>query len=91
MVHAYCGQTFGTTGPLWYREGMAQLMTSGGTRSRGMEFPPEILECLTPDQKQSLADVVSSGQQRPTAVRFVRRQSRSTRRLGRTRSGQPME
>ncbi len=24
-VHAYCGQTFGTTGPLWYSEGMAEM------------------------------------------------------------------
>ena len=24
-VHAYCGQTFGRTGPLWYSEGMAEL------------------------------------------------------------------
>ena len=33
-VHAYCGQTFGTTGPLWYAEGMAELaqyrLPSGG-------------------------------------------------------------
>ena len=27
-----------------------------------MDFPPEILECLTPDKKQSLADIVGSGQ-----------------------------
>jgi hypothetical protein len=24
-VHAYCGQTFGTTGPVWYSEGMAEM------------------------------------------------------------------
>ena len=24
-VHAYCGQTWGTAGPLWYAEGMAEL------------------------------------------------------------------
>lgn len=24
-VHAYCGQTFGKTGPLWYSEGMAEM------------------------------------------------------------------
>lgn len=24
-VHAYCGQTFGRTGPLWYAEGMAEM------------------------------------------------------------------
>lgn len=24
-VHAYCGQTFGRTGPLWYSEGMAEM------------------------------------------------------------------
>ncbi len=50
VVHAYCGQTFGTTGPLWYREGMAQLMTSDGAGSPAMNFPPEILESLTAGQ-----------------------------------------
>ena len=34
VVHAYCGQTFGTTGPLWYREGMAQLLTCGQDNDR---------------------------------------------------------
>ncbi|HTI51426.1 MAG TPA: hypothetical protein VL475_10760, partial [Planctomycetaceae bacterium] len=24
-VHAYCGQTFGRTGPVWYSEGMAEM------------------------------------------------------------------
>ena len=62
VAHAYCGQSFGTTGPLWYREGMAQLLTCGQDRSHGMDFPPEILECLTVEKKQSLADVVRSGQ-----------------------------
>jgi hypothetical protein len=62
VVHAYCGQTFGTNGPLWYREGMAQLLSSGGDLSRGMDFPPEILACLTPAKKKTLADIVSSGQ-----------------------------
>jgi hypothetical protein len=62
VVHAYCGQTFGTTGPLWYREGMAQMLACGQDRSHGMDFPPEILECLTAEKKQSLAEVVCSGQ-----------------------------
>ena len=25
LVHAYCGQTWGATGPLWYAEGMAEM------------------------------------------------------------------
>jgi hypothetical protein len=59
VVHAYCGQTFGTTGPLWYREGMAQLMTSPLEMARGIDLPPETLECLTSGPKRTLADVVS--------------------------------
>ncbi len=62
VVHAYCGQTFGTTGPLWYREGMAQMLTSGHDVTHGLDFPPEIQACLTADKKQSLAKVVQSGQ-----------------------------
>jgi hypothetical protein len=62
VVHAYCGQTFGTTGPLWYREGMAQLMTRGQDGSHGMDVPSEILECLTSGQKRTLENVMGSGQ-----------------------------
>jgi hypothetical protein len=61
VVHAYCGQTFGTTGPLWYREGMAQLMTSDGAGSPAMNFPPEILESLTSGKRFAIADVVRDG------------------------------
>ena len=62
VVHAYCGQTFGTTGPQWYREGMAQLMTCGEDGSHGMDFPSEILACLTSGQQQTLEKVMGSGQ-----------------------------
>ncbi|MHB9080916.1 MAG: hypothetical protein ACYC3X_25880 [Pirellulaceae bacterium] len=60
-IHAYCGQTFGTTGPLWYREGMAQLMTNDAAGAPARNFPPEILESLTSGQKFSIADVVRGG------------------------------
>jgi hypothetical protein len=62
VVHAYCGQTFGTTGPPWYREGMAQLMSCDGAGSPAMNFPPEIIESLTSGQKSSIADVIRGGQ-----------------------------
>ncbi|MHB0954864.1 MAG: hypothetical protein ACYC6N_04230 [Pirellulaceae bacterium] len=62
IVHAYCGQTFGTTGPFWYREGMAQLMTTGNPDTPAMNFPPEIVESLRSGRKHSLTDVVRGSQ-----------------------------
>ena len=32
-VHAYCGQTFGRTGPLWYAEGMAEMGKATGRKA----------------------------------------------------------
>ncbi len=61
VVHAYCSQTFGTTGPLWYREGMAQLMTCSADMTYGTQFPPDTRASLAAEEKHTLADVVNSG------------------------------
>lgn len=62
VVHAYCGQTFGTTGPLWYREGMAQLLVTNRDVSRGMDFPAETFAALAAGPKLTLSDVVGGTQ-----------------------------
>lgn len=62
-IHAYCGQTFGTTGPTWYREGMAQVMATAQDveGDDGLLFPADIAECLVNGPTMSLNAVVQSG------------------------------
>ncbi len=57
-VHAYCGQTFGVTGPAWYREGMAQVFTYGQGQDAGIHCPPEIVEQLRASSPKTLQEVV---------------------------------
>lgn len=61
VVHAYCGQVFGTTGPWWYREGMAQAFTFGWDDQRGLQCTPEIREQLRRCGRRSIAEIVSGG------------------------------
>ncbi len=62
-IHAYCGQTFGTTGPTWYREGMAQVLASdqSAVGEDGLQFPEDIAESLVNGPTMSLNAVVLSG------------------------------
>jgi hypothetical protein len=62
VVHAYCGQTFGCTGPAWYREGMAQLLTCGEP-SRGVEnLPGFLLELLDKGATPAVSAVIQDDQ-----------------------------
>lgn len=46
IVHAYCGQTFGGTGPLWYSEGMAELGQFWQEGDRGVQVKQHMLDYL---------------------------------------------
>jgi len=46
IVHAYCGQTFGGTGPLWYSEGMAELGQFWQEGERGVQVKQHMLDYL---------------------------------------------
>ncbi len=45
-VHAYCGQTFGRTGPLWYSEGMAELGQFWREDDTAVHCRPHMIEYL---------------------------------------------
>ncbi len=45
-VHAYCGQTFGTTGPLWYAEGMAEMGQYWQDGSSAVNVHAEVMKYL---------------------------------------------
>jgi len=58
-VHAYCGQTWGATGPLWYAEGMAEV----GQYARGdgaVDCPPGVLDYLKRTRPPTIAKVVGA-------------------------------
>jgi hypothetical protein len=62
VVHAYCHQTFGRLGPVWYSEGMAEMgrfWTAGETAVRA---EPREIEFLRNHPPKSLAETLSHAQ-----------------------------
>ena len=59
-VHAYCGQTFGRTGPVWYSEGMAEMgqYWKGGDTS--VNCHPYIVEYFRETPPKSLNEIVNA-------------------------------
>ncbi len=74
-VHAYCGLCFGTTGPLWYAEGMAELgqywRKAEGTlqhraKNQGVRCHPEVLRYLRSTPPKPVHEIVADdGRARP--------------------------
>jgi hypothetical protein len=58
VVHAYCQQTFGTCGPDWYQEGMAQLVCHSREKARGVRCDPAMIHFLRNSPPQSLDSIV---------------------------------
>ncbi len=58
-VHAYCQQAFGTTGPLWYSEGMAEMGQYWRTDDSSVNCEDYVLEYLRKVQPKSLNDIVN--------------------------------
>ncbi len=59
-VHAYCGQSFGTCGPLWYAEGMAEMGQYWRPGEASVRIHPIVLEYLQNTRPQSLNDIVNT-------------------------------
>ncbi|MGE3779157.1 MAG: hypothetical protein AB7F89_18365, partial [Pirellulaceae bacterium] len=62
VVHAYCVQTFGQTGPEWYKEGMAEMASYGERVTQGVRCPPERLAVLRRLPARSVSDVLTCGE-----------------------------
>ena len=58
-VHAYCFQTFGTTGPLWYSEGMAEMGNYWRVNDSSVEIEQGVLEYLQKSEPKSLNEIVN--------------------------------
>lgn len=61
VIHAYCAQNFGATGPNWYKEGMAELAMFGEDGINGVRCPEERLANLRRQPNHPLHAVFNSG------------------------------
>lgn len=59
-VHAYCGQTFGTTGPVWYSEGMAEMGQYWKQNDSAVNCHPIVVKYLRTTEIKSLNEIVNA-------------------------------
>ena len=59
-VHAYCGQTFGDTGPIWYAEGMAEMGQYWRKDDSSVQIHPEVLKYLKESDPKTLNEIVNA-------------------------------
>ena len=60
-IHAYCLQTFGTTGPTWYNEGMAEVARHRRGDDRGVVCPADYVDFFRKSEHRSIRDIVAQG------------------------------
>lgn len=61
-VHAYCQQTFGSTGPVWYSEGMAEMGAYWKQGQLEVDIKPGVIHYLTNAPPKKMLDIVAAGQ-----------------------------
>lgn len=61
-VHAYCSMAFGTAGPTWYAEGMAEIGNYWAPEQQAVRIEPAVIAYLTTAEKKKMADIVAAGQ-----------------------------
>ena len=62
-MHAYCSQTFGSTGPTWYSEGVAEMGQYWKAGERAVNIDPVVADYLAKSQpKKQLLEIVAAGQ-----------------------------
>ena len=59
-VHAYCGQAFGRTGPVWYSEGMAEVGNYWQENDKSVTTDPRVIEYLKSGDPRSLDQIVNN-------------------------------
>mgnify|MGYP001177102473 CR=1 FL=1 len=58
VVHAYCCQTFGYSGPDWYKEGMADTICMLPDKQGSVRCPQEVLDSLQSENVPSVNDII---------------------------------
>lgn len=61
-VHAFCVQTFGSSGPVWYAEGMAEMGQYWKPGELAVNIDPVVIGYLTNAQPKKMLDIVAAGQ-----------------------------
>ena len=57
-VHAFCGQTFGSPGPTWYAEGMAEMGQYWKKGNMAVDINPRVANYLATAKPQKLKEIV---------------------------------
>lgn len=62
-MHAYCAQSFGSTGPTWYSEGVAEMGQYWKDGELAVSIDPVVADYLMrADPKKELLEIVAAGQ-----------------------------
>jgi len=61
-IHAYCSQTFGSTGPTWYAEGMAEMGQYWKKNQPAVDIDPVAIDYLRNSPPKKMLDIVAAGQ-----------------------------
>ena len=59
-IHAYCGINFGSTGPVWYSEGMAEVGKYLRHGERGVNAGVYVIQYLQSQDPKPLGDIVNN-------------------------------
>lgn len=62
-VHAFCIQAFGSVGPTWYAEGIAEMGRNWNRKTRAVSIDPVEIAFLKNAPKKPLAEIVAREQQ----------------------------
>ena len=58
-VHAYCGQAFGRTGPLWYAEGMAEMGQYWRQGDSSVHCHPFVIKYIRANRPKPLSEILA--------------------------------
>lgn len=61
-VHAYCGQNFGRTGPVWYSEGMAEMGQYWKAGESRVNCDPEAVKFIRNSEPKTLNAIVNASE-----------------------------
>jgi hypothetical protein len=64
-VHAYCGQTFGRVGPLWYSEGMAEMGNYWRPNDASVRAPDYVVDYIRRNRPKPLREILGEDIDRP--------------------------
>jgi hypothetical protein len=62
-VHAFCIQTFGSVGPTWYAEGIAEMGRNWNRKTRAVSIDPVEIDYLKNASPKKLDAIVAKGQE----------------------------